>query len=98
MKRKKHYSAAARRDLADAKVWSVRVFGKAQTIKYFAELSEALERLRRNPGLARDESRFRPELCSILADSHIVYCRIGVESIDIVRVLLGRMDPERHLN
>lgn len=41
MKRKIRYSAAARRDLADAKVWSVRVFGKAQTIKYFAELSEA---------------------------------------------------------
>lgn len=96
--RRIRYSAAARRDLAEAKAWSVRAFGKAQTLRYFAELRDVLERSRQNPGLARDESRLGQGLWSILAGSHVVFYRVNAESIDVVRILHGRMDPERHLN
>ena len=97
MKLRVKYSAAARKDIAAIKNWTLQKFGAAQAKDYVRQIERSMLLIAENPGLAKDASEIGPGICRTLAGSHIAYFRIAQESINVVRVLHGRMDPLRWL-
>lgn len=91
------YGAAARRDLAGIHEWTVEAFGEAQADAYVRQIDEVLRRVTTTPALARDASRLRPDLFKSVAGSHVAYFRYQGVDLLVVRILHGRMDPERWL-
>lgn len=52
-------------------------------------------RISENPGLARDASDLRTGLLKTFAGSHTVYFQLKDRDIKVLRLLHGKMDPER---
>lgn len=89
------YTRLALRDLASIHAWSVTQFGDDQADLYLHQIDATLERASRAPGLLRDASSVRPGLMKILTGSHVAYIVLAPDSLRVVRILHGRMDPER---
>lgn len=89
------YSRLALRDLANIHAWSVAQFGDDQADLYLHQIDDTLERAAKAPGLLRDASAVRPGLMKILTGSHVAYVLLAPETLQVVRILHGRMDPER---
>jgi toxin ParE1/3/4 len=80
------YFPLARKDILAIKSWTARSFG---------QIKAAMLLIGENPGLARDVSNLRRGLLKTLAGSHTMYFHIRDGNIDVLRVLHGKMDPER---
>ena len=89
------YSQLALRDLARIHTWSVQQFGDNQADLYLRQIAASLEKAVSTPGLFRDASGVRPEFVKIRIGSHVAYVFAGPASFQVVRILHGRMDPER---
>ncbi len=87
----------AESDLTDILQYTLETWGEAQLSAYAAVLDEALRLLRGNPqiGFTRpavsDRHRFLP------AGEHVIAYRLTDTSIEISRILHGRMDLKRNL-
>jgi toxin ParE1/3/4 len=90
------YSAAARKDLAGIHAWTVNQFGRQQADVYLDQFDQILARVAAFPSLARDAG-YWPGLLKVVSGSHVVYFRRTGAAIRVIRVLHGRMDPERWL-
>lgn len=89
------YTRLALRDLANIHAWSVAQFGDDQADLYLHQIDATLVRAAKAPRLLRDASSVRPGLMKILAGSHVAYILLAPDSLQVVRILHGRMDPER---
>ena len=89
------YTRLALRDLANIHAWSAAQFSDDQADLYLHQIDATLERAAKAPGLLRDASSVRPGLMKILAGSHVAYILLTPDSLKVVRILHGRMDPER---
>ena len=89
------YSRLALRDLANIHDWSVAQFGDDQADLYLHQIGATLDRAAKAPGLLRDASSVRPGLMKILTGSHVAYALFAPDTLQVVRILHGRMDPER---
>ena len=85
----------ARRDIASIYDWTAGKFDLAQGDRYALELSEAIEFLAENPGLARDASGIRAGLLKHFSGSHVVYLRVSKTVLTVFRILHGNMDAGR---
>jgi toxin ParE1/3/4 len=85
----------ARKDILAIKSWTTRSFGPIQAVAYVRQIKAAMLLISENPGLARDASDLRRGLFKTLAGSHTMYFHIRDGNIDVLRVLHGKMDPER---
>jgi toxin ParE1/3/4 len=87
----------AESDLIDIWVYSFGEWDDVQTDKYLDELNAAIDSLAGNPylGVRRDNVREGYRASSV--NQHAVYYRLSGNSVDVVRVLHGQMDPNRHL-
>lgn len=89
------YSRLALRDLASIHDWSVAQFGDDQADLYLHQIGATLDRAAKASGLLRDASSVRPDLMKFLTGSHVAYVLLAPETLQVVRILHGRMDPER---
>jgi toxin ParE1/3/4 len=89
------YFPLARKDILAIKTWTARSFGPIQAAVYVRQMKTAMLLISENPGLARDASDLRPGLLKTLAGSHMMYFHIKDGNIDVLRVLHGKMEPER---
>jgi toxin ParE1/3/4 len=89
------YTRLALQDLARIHVWSVTNFGSDQADLYLRQIEARLVQAARAPGLFRAASSVRPGLMKLRTGSHVAYVLFAPGSLQVVRILHGRMDPER---
>jgi toxin ParE1/3/4 len=87
----------ARQDIEQIWSYSLDNFGEQRAIEYIEAVRAAFKLVQRNPGIARTAEGGRPNLMKFRVGSHILYFHITDQSIDVVRILHGRMDFPRHL-
>lgn len=92
-----HKHAAAERDLIAIWRYTFEHWGAAQADAYLDEIEAALDRLRRFPKSGVDCGVLRTGYRRIKVGMHHLYYRVRGDRIDVIRVLDGRQDADRHL-
>lgn len=87
----------ARDDLKNIYQYGRRQWGKARSDGYMAILQEQLWSLTEQPFMGIERPELLPDVRSLAIQSHTVFYRVVAKRIEIIRVLHGRQDPERHL-
>jgi len=87
----------AREDLKNIYQYGRRQWGKARSDGYMAILQEQLWSLTEQPFMGIERPELLPDVRSLAIQSHTVFYRVVAKRIEIIRVLHGRQDPERHL-
>jgi toxin ParE1/3/4 len=92
-----HVQALAESDLIGIWQYSFEEWGEAQADRYLDELDSGIKGLAGNPELGIKRDYVRDEYRVLFVGSHAVYYTVTPTTIHVIRVLHGRMDPERHL-
>jgi toxin ParE1/3/4 len=95
--RKIHVHALAESDLIDIWRYSFEEWGEVQADKYLDQLDSGIGKLADNPELGMKRDYVRDGYRVLFIGSHAVYYTATAERVHIIRVLHGRMDPDRHL-
>jgi toxin ParE1/3/4 len=90
-------SPRAEADIVDIAAYTFENWGERQMVRYVEGLHERFMRLAAEPHAGRRREELGRGYRSIVHGSHIVFYRLTVRDLVIVRVLHGRMSPERHL-
>jgi toxin ParE1/3/4 len=97
MKQKLHLRPLAKRDIREIWAYTTKTWGRRKANEYVRMLTGSLDVVDANPGLARFAGVGEPGLRKFVAGSHVIYFHIEAETIDIIRILHGSMDPQLHL-
>jgi toxin ParE1/3/4 len=92
-----HVHALAESDLVDIWRYTFEEWGETQADKYLDELDSRIRKLADNPEWGKRCDHVRNGYRVLFAGSHAVYYTVTVDIVYIIRVLHGRMDPDRHL-
>lgn len=94
-----HYllSQDAEVDLGNIFDYTEQEFGRPQASSYLLELEAVFNQLIINPKLGRERDEIRTNLRSIVHSSHVIFYRVRVDHIRIVRVLHSSRDISRFL-
>lgn len=87
----------ARDDLKNIYQYGRRQWGKARSDSYMAILKEQFWSLTEQPLMGIERPELSPDVRSLAIQSHTVFYRVAAKRIEIIRVLHGRQDPQRHL-
>lgn len=87
----------ARDDLKNIYQYGRRQWGKARSDSYMAILQEQFWSLTEQPLMGIERPEPLPDVRSLVIQSHTVFYRVVAKRIEIIRVLHGRQDPQRHL-
>ena len=90
-------SPRAREDIRRIASYTFEKWGDAQMARYVDALHTRFGEFALFPRLGRSRSELGPGYRSIVQGSHIVFYRSTERDLIIVRILHGRMDPDRHL-
>lgn len=96
MKRKVHKQSRAENDLIDVWLYSFEQWGADQADRYLDELDKGIQSLARKRELGAKRDNVREGYRVLFVNSHAVYYTVTPSIIQIIRVLHGQMDPERH--
>ena len=89
-------SRLARQDLDEIRTYTVKTWGRAQWLSYFAGLTKAFEAISRNPEKGRSRDLFHPGLRSVNYQRHIIFYKRIVAN-DNLPVLLRIIHQKRYL-
>jgi toxin ParE1/3/4 len=90
------FSRRAESDLLSIGNFTLRTWGKAQTIRYLTEFEVCCQKLADNPALGRNCDYIRSGLRRMEHGSRVVFYRQQRDGILISRILHQRMLPEKH--
>ena len=90
-------SLEADKDLEEIFDYSVAQFGVEQAVKYLGKFETVFENLCSNPRAGRVRNEIRKGLRSVSNESHIVFYRVLIDRLRIVRVLHSSRDIGRFL-
>jgi toxin ParE1/3/4 len=92
-----HVHESAESDLIGIWRYTCEQWGELQADKYLDELDSGIRKLADNPesGMRRDFVREGYRV--LFVGSHAVYYTVTPDTVHIIRVMHGRMDPDRHL-
>jgi toxin ParE1/3/4 len=88
---------AAKTDLKDVYQYGLRQRGKTQSESYLESIKEQLWTLTEQPLIGVDRSELLLGSRSLPIESHTLFYRVTSDTVEIIRVLHGRQDPQRHL-
>ena len=88
---------AAKNDLIDIFKYGLRQWGQAQSESYLSIIKNQFWSLTRQPLMGNERPELLPDIRSLPIESHTLFYRVTADRIEIVRVLHGRQDPQRHL-
>lgn len=88
---------AAINDLKDIYQYGLRQWGQAQSESYLTTIKNQFWLLTQQPLMGTERNELLPEARSLPIESHILFYRVTVNTVEIIRVLHGRQDPQRHL-
>ncbi len=90
---------AAKADLKEIGRYTRKQWGVAQRDKYLTMLNGCFQDLAIQPLRGQDCSDIRAGYHKYSAGSHVIFYRqIAEDTIEVIRILHGRMDTERHLS
>ena len=89
-------SEIADKDLEDIFDYTFNEFGFDQAEKYLLEIEEIFQNLILNPQIGKKRDEIKQGLYSFPKDNHIIFYRILVNHIRIVRVLHGSRDIPKY--
>ncbi len=89
---------AAKNDLRDIYQYGLQHWGQKQSENYLSAIKQQFWKLTQQPLMGRERPELWPDLRAFPVKSHTVFYRVSANAIDIIRVLHGRQDPQRHLN
>jgi toxin ParE1/3/4 len=87
----------ATRDLDDILVYTELMWGPDQADDYDSSINQAFDRLRAHPYVGPNHDDRSLALRKLEVEHHIIYYRVQVDEIEVVRILHERADPTRHL-
>ncbi|WP_188151599.1 type II toxin-antitoxin system RelE/ParE family toxin [Teredinibacter waterburyi] len=88
---------AAKTDLKDIYQYGLRQWGQTQSESYLESIKEQFWTLTEQPLIGIDRSEFLSGTRSLPIESHTLFYRVTTETVEIIRVLHGRQDPQRRL-
>jgi toxin ParE1/3/4 len=88
---------AAKNDLKEIYQYGLRQSGKTQSDSYLAALKDQFWPLTEQPLIGIERSELLPDTRSLPIQSHTLFYRVASNRIEIIRILHGRQDPQRHL-
>lgn len=88
---------AAINDLKDIYQYGLRQWGQAQSESYLTTIKNQFWLLTQQPLMGTERNELLPEARNLPIESHILFYRVTVNTVEIIRVLHGRQDPQRHL-
>ena len=89
-------SVRAKRDLRKAKTESLKRWSAEQTNLYLASIESRLMWLAENPLLGKHRDEVREGLRSFTEGQHVIFYRIGTNTIEVVGVPHQRQELSRH--
>ena len=92
-----HVHGWAESDLIDVWRYSFEQWGEALADKYLDELDSDIRKLADNPEIGAKRDYVREGYRMLFVGSHGVYYTVTPDTVHIIRVLHGRMDPDMHL-
>ena len=90
-------SPIARDDLEKIYQYGILNWGVSQASSYIDHLKTQLWSLTEHPKMGKERDELLSAMRSLAVESHIIFYRIKNQQINIVRVLHGRQDPQRHI-
>lgn len=88
---------AAKNDLNDIYRYGVRQWGQAKSESYLATIKDQFLLLTRQPLIGTERQELLPDARSLPIKSHTLFYRVIANRVEIIRVLHGRQDPQRHM-
>ncbi len=88
---------AAKTDLKDIYQYSLRQWGQAQSDSYLENLKKHFWSLTEQPLMGIERPELFPGARSLPIESPTLFYRVTHDIVEIIRVLHGRQDPQRHL-
>ena len=88
---------AAKIDLKEIYQYGLRQWGKTQSKNYLESIKGQFWALTEQPLIGIDRSELLPNARSLSLESHTLFYRVTPNTVEIIRVLHGRQDPQRHL-
>ena len=88
---------AAKNDLKDIYHYGLRQWGRAQSESYLSSIKNQFWSLTQQPFMGTERHELLPDTRSLPVESHTLFYRVTANSVEIIRVLHGRQDPQRHL-
>jgi toxin ParE1/3/4 len=86
------WAPRARRDLRDIWKYFARVGSPEIADGLLREIGRAGQRLERHPLMGRPRNELATDLRSVLVHPHLIFYRVGDETVEIARVLHERRD------
>ena len=91
------FAPAAINDLKDIYQYGLRQWGQAQSESYLATIKSQFWLLTQQPLMGAERNELLPETRSLPIEKHTLFYRVTANTVEIIRVLPGRQDPQRHL-
>lgn len=88
---------AAKTDLKDIYQYGLRQWGQTQSESYLENIKQQIWTLTEQPLIGVDRSELLSGARSLPIESHTLFYRVTLDTVEIIRVLHGRQDPQRHL-
>jgi toxin ParE1/3/4 len=88
---------AAKNDLKDIYQYGLRQWGQAQSESYLSTIKNQFWLLTQQPLMGTERPELLPDTRSLPIESHTLFYRVTAKRVEIIRVLHGRQDPQRHL-
>ncbi|KZY35181.1 MULTISPECIES: type II toxin-antitoxin system RelE/ParE family toxin [unclassified Oleiphilus] len=88
---------AAKTDLKNIYQYGLRQWGKTQSDSYLENIKEHFWTLTEQAMIGVDRSELLAGTRSLPIASHTLFYRVTGDTVEIIRVLHRRQDPQRHL-
>ncbi|VAW69425.1 hypothetical protein MNBD_GAMMA09-2106 [hydrothermal vent metagenome] len=88
---------ATKTDLKDIYQYGLRQWGQTQSESYLESIKEQFWALTEQPLIGIDRSELLSGARSLPIESHTLFYRVTTDTVEIIRVLHGRQDPQLHL-
>lgn len=88
---------AAKADLKEIYQYGLRQWGQAQSDSYLENLKDHFWSLTEQPLTGVERPELLPGTRSLPIEIHTLFYRVSADTVEIIRVLHGRQDPQRHL-
>jgi len=88
---------AAKNDLREIYQYGLRQWGQAQSESYLTIIKNQFWLLTQQPLMGAERPELLPDTRSLPIESHTLFYRVTAKRVEIIRILHGRQDPQRHL-
>ena len=88
---------AAKNDLKEIYQYGLRQWGQSHSEGYLSTIKKQFWLLTQQPLMGTERPELLPDTRSLPIESHALFYRVTTNRVEIIRVLHGRQDPQRHV-